>query len=183
MMFLGMGLFKTGVLSGQASRSFYLRLTLASYAFGLAFRTWSIHARWEAEFSPVLWAWASFDQFARVALTLGHVGLFYLLWSALSDSRFMRALAATGRMALSNYLLQTIIANLIFSGIGLGLFGLFDFSTVFLIMIGIWITQIFFSLWWLSRYCYGPFEWVWRGLTYGKLPKTNTVTGDKAAIQ
>ena len=170
MMFMGMALFKTGVLTGKASRSFYLRLTVIGYAIGLGFRIWSINARWEAEFSPILWAWASFDQFARVALTIGHIGLFYLIWSHFSQSWLMRALAATGRMALSNYIGQTIIANLIFSGIGLGLYASFDLSAVFLILIGIWIAQLLFSLWWLSRFRYGPLEWVWRGLTYGKLP-------------
>ena len=80
----------------------------------------------------------------------------------------MRALTAAGRMALSNYIGQTVIANLIFSGIGLGLYGSLDRTGVYGVMIAIWIAQLAFSMWWLARFRFGPLEWGWRGLTYWK---------------
>ena len=168
MMFLGMALFKLGVLTGERNTAFYLRLTLIAYGFGLAFRVWAVHSRWAVEFSPELWAWASFGQVARLAMTLGHIGLFFLVWKLAAGSRLMRALTAAGRMALTNYVGQTIIANLIFSGIGLGLYATVNFSELYLIMLAIWIAQLLFSVWWLARFRYGPLEWLWRNLTYGK---------------
>ena len=79
------------------------------------------------------------------------------------------ALAATGRMALSNYLGQTVLANLVFSGVGLGLYGSMSFTGVYGIMIAIWLFQVLFSVIWLAQFRFGPAEWVWRSLTYGKL--------------
>ena len=100
-------------------------------------------------------------------MTLGHIGLFFLVWSLAANSWLMKALTAAGRMALTNYLGQTIIANLVFSGVGLGLFATMDFTGIYSVMLLIWIFQLVFSVWWLSKYRYDPFEWVWRSLTYG----------------
>ncbi|MEM9895919.1 MAG: DUF418 domain-containing protein [Bacteroidota bacterium] len=83
--------------------------------------------------------------------------------------RFLTALAPLGRMALTNYLMQSLICCLIFKSYGLGLFGLV--SPVFFTLIGIsiLIIQIIYSNWWLSRYQYGPAEWLWRSMTYGSM--------------
>ena len=73
-----------------------------------------------------------------------------------------------GRMALSNYLLQSIIGTMIFYSYGLGLYGQIAPALGFVLAILIFIIQIIISKWWLSRYQFGPMEWVWRSLTYGK---------------
>ncbi len=170
MMFIGMALFKLGVLTNERSLGFYVKLAVIGYGIGLGLRSLWMVERWASDFSTALWAWSVFGQPVKLALTLGHVGLFFCLWKAFEGSAVMRALTATGRMALTNYLSQTIFANLMFSAIGLGLYMQLRLSGVYLIMIGIWLFQIGFSVWWLSRHRFGPFEWVWRGLTYGKLP-------------
>jgi uncharacterized protein len=74
-----------------------------------------------------------------------------------------------GRMALTNYLMQTLINILIFNGIGLGLAGKIGPSIYILWFVFLMILQIIFSKWWLSKYQFGPFEWLWRSLTYKKL--------------
>ena len=51
---------------------------------------------------------------------------------------------------------------------GLGLYATVNFSELYLIMLAIWIAQLLFSVWWLARFRYGPLEWLWRNLTYGK---------------
>lgn len=170
MMFFGMALFKLGVLTNERSLGFYVKLAVIGYAIGLSLRSAWIVERWASDFSTALWAWSVFNQPVKLAVTLGHVGLFFVLWKLFDGSRVMRALTATGRMALTNYLGQTILANLIFSGVGLGLFMQLSISKVYAIMLAIWLFQILFSVWWLSRHRFGPFEWIWRGLTYGKLP-------------
>ena len=168
LMFAGMALYKTGLLRGAAGRATYWRLVLVGYAIGLPIRIWTLTVRWQADFSPDLVLWPMFASLAQVALTLGHVGAFMLLWHWLADSTVMRALAATGRMALSNYLGQTVIANLIFTGIGFGLYGTVSFTTLYAIVLAVWAAQIAVSVLWLRRYRFGPLEWLWRCLTYAQ---------------
>lgn len=168
MMLIGMALMKSGWLTGEKSARAYLLLAVAGYAVGLALRSWLVMERVEAGFSPVVtWPWI-FGDLARVAITLGHVGLFLLLWKAIREGIVMRAFAAAGRMALSNYIGQTILANLVFSGIGLGLYGQLDRISVYGVLAVIFLLQIAFSLYWLARYRFGPLEWLWRTLTYGE---------------
>ena len=73
-----------------------------------------------------------------------------------------------GNMGLTNYLLQSIIGVILFYGIGFGLAGEFNAGCCYLIGIGIFILQILFSKWWLSKFNYGPTEWLWRSATYLK---------------
>jgi uncharacterized protein len=81
---------------------------------------------------------------------------------------FFDALQTVGKMTLSNYIIQNVIGILLFSGFGLGLLHL-PFYCYILIAITIYIIQIFFSKWWISKYNYGPVEWIWRMLSYGKI--------------
>jgi len=75
-------------------------------------------------------------------------------------------LAATGRMALTNYLVQTILCTSIFYGHGLGVFGEVERIGQLGIVVGIWALQLFWSPLWLKHFRFGPFEWIWRSLTY-----------------
>ncbi|MEL6483633.1 MAG: DUF418 domain-containing protein [Bacteroidota bacterium] len=84
-------------------------------------------------------------------------------------NRILNRLAPLGRMALTNYLMQSLICCLIFKSYGLGLFGSMGPLFFSLIGIGILIFQIILSNWWLTQYQYGPAEWLWRSLTYRKL--------------
>ena len=133
--------------TGQKSLRFYVTLTVVSYAVGLAFRIWMVEVRWNAEFSPILWGWPSFYEVGRLSMTLGHIGLFFIVWHWASNTRLMRALTAAGRMALTNYIGQTIIANLIFTGIGLGLYGTLERKSIVILMLGVWVFQLLFSVW------------------------------------
>jgi len=78
-------------------------------------------------------------------------------------------LASVGRMALTNYLLQSVVCTLIFYGYGLGLYGEFGPLFGLALTIVIYLAQVRLSGWWLERFQYGPIEWVWRVLTYGRL--------------
>jgi len=73
-----------------------------------------------------------------------------------------------GRMAFTNYLLQSAIFGWLFYGYGLGLFGKLGVGAALAIGIGVYILEAAFSAWWLKRYLYGPVEWLWRSATYGK---------------
>ncbi|WDI31178.1 DUF418 domain-containing protein [Hyphococcus flavus] len=168
MMLIGMAFYKWRIITGERSVRFYVTLAVCAYAIGLALRIWAVWNRWDADFSPLLWLeWVPY-QVARIAMTIGHVGLVFVLWKFFSSSLPMRALTAAGRMALTNYISQTVIANLIFTGVGLGLYGALDRAQVYGVMIVILAAQLTFSMWWLARFRFGPLEWGWRALTYGQ---------------
>lgn len=77
--------------------------------------------------------------------------------------------AAAGRMALTNYLMQTLICITLFYGFGFGLFGKITVAQGILLTIAIYLAQIPLSNLWLKKYAYGPMEWLWRSLTYKKI--------------
>ncbi|HSV88624.1 MAG TPA: DUF418 domain-containing protein, partial [Bacteroidales bacterium] len=81
---------------------------------------------------------------------------------------FSAWMSPVGKMALTNYLLHSIICTTIFYGYGFGLIGQIGAFQGVLLAIVIFIVQIPLSRFWLSRFYYGPFEWLWRILTYGK---------------
>lgn len=102
-------------------------------------------------------------------LSFGYAAALVLL---LRDGRWRRhlsPLASAGRMALTNYLLQTVICTTIFYGYGLGLFGRVGPRYWPLLAIGVYAVQLVLSTWWLHRFRYGPMEWAWRALSYGRV--------------
>ena len=90
-----------------------------------------------------------------------------LLWQRRGWQRCLRPLASMGRMALTNYLLQSVVATLLFYGYGLGLARRVSPSLAIVIVVAILAGQLLISGWWLRRYRFGPAEWLWRTLTYG----------------
>jgi len=103
-----------------------------------------------------------------VPLSLAYVSAICLYWVKKKGNSKWKILAPVGRMALTNYLMQTILGIAIFYGVGFGLGGSIG-PTVFIpIGIGIYLFQIIYSNWWMKHFNYGPFEWIWRMLTYGK---------------
>lgn len=91
-----------------------------------------------------------------------------LAWKRSGRSEMFTApVAAAGQMALTNYLMQSIVFALLFYGYGFQLFGRLDPQTAAPIGVGIYAGQLWFSVWWLKQYQFGPFEWLWRSLTYG----------------
>jgi uncharacterized protein len=84
-----------------------------------------------------------------------------------SGKKLLGWAAPLGRMAFTNYLMQSLIFGWIFYGYGLGLFGRLGVASALAIGIAVYTGQVFFSAWWLHRYRYGPVEWLWRTLMYG----------------
>ncbi|MFY2560874.1 DUF418 domain-containing protein [Corallococcus terminator] len=91
-----------------------------------------------------------------------------LLFQRATWQRLLSVLAPVGRMALTNYLSQSVISILVFYGYGLGLVGKLTPSLSILYCLGVFSVQIVASHLWLARFRFGPMEWVWRSLTYGK---------------
>jgi uncharacterized protein len=104
--------------------------------------------------------------FGVPALALFFIALVATLWQKAAWQRVLAVLAPVGRMALTNYLLQTIICVLIFYGYGFGLFGRFGALAATLIALAVFLFQVLMSTMWLKYFRYGPMEWIWRQLTY-----------------
>jgi uncharacterized protein len=104
--------------------------------------------------------------FGVPALALFFIALVATLWQKDAWRRVLGILAPVGRMALTNYLMQTVICVTIFYGYGFGLFGKFGAAASTLVAFGIFLFQIVLSTLWLTYFAYGPMEWIWRQLTY-----------------
>jgi len=102
---------------------------------------------------------------------VAYAAILLLLWQRPRIARLLRPLAATGRMALTTYLTQSIVCTLLFYGYGLGWYGHVGYSGMFLITLILFACQMAASSWWLTRFRFGPVEWLWRTLTYGRAPR------------
>jgi len=105
-------------------------------------------------------------QLGGLALSAGYAGLVATWCWRGGAATLRRAIARTGRMALTNYLGQNIVAGLIFYGHGLGLIGAFSRLEILGIAVAIYVAQVLVSDVWMARGGSGPFERLWRRLTY-----------------
>ena len=116
----------------------------------------------------VLIAWVV-GMLGGVSLSIFLVAALTLLAQRAAWREHLGGLAAVGRMALSNYLLQSLVFTLIFYGYGLGVYGQAGPFLTLLLSLLFFRLQIWMSNWWLARFRFGPAEWLWRCMTYGKL--------------
>ncbi len=169
MMLLGMALMKWRVLDASRSPRFYLLLTLAGFGVGLPLNAWETLTFIDSGYAV---HWQAFNRpsydLGRLTLALGFIGLVMAVCRLGALPLLRTALAKVGQMALTNYLLQSVLCNLVFLGVGLGQFALWDRPAMYLFVLGVWLFQIVFSLLWLERHRFGPCEWLWRSLTYGR---------------
>ena len=169
MMLIGAGMAGRGILQGLAERRVYALMALAGYGLGLPIRIWLAYEAQAQGFLTGPVAVTPGYQISRCAITLGHVGLFYLLWQRAAGP-VGNALSAVGRLALTNYIGQTLLGQfLLFPGFALGLFGKLSWASLFALAIAVWPLQMVLSTFYLRRHRTGPLEWLWRWLT--RLPR------------
>ena len=108
------------------------------------------------------------NYFGSLAVAMGYICVIMLICKRGWLQWLTNSFQAAGQMALTNYLMQSIILSLIFYGHGLGMIGYVSRTQQVLIVIAIWIFQLVLSPWWMKRFRFGPFEWLWRSLTYLK---------------
>ena len=169
LMLMGMALFKLGVLSAARSRAFYLRMAGLGFGAGLlliALGLWRSTAMGWDLLDFVLVS-QQLQYWGNLFVALGWVALVMLLcqrgWP-------LRSVEAVGRMALTNYLLQSVICTTIFYGHGLGLFGRVDRAGQLAIVVAIWAFQLIASSVWLRYFAVGPVEWLTRWLVFRRRP-------------
>lgn len=172
LMIMGMALYRWGVLAGKCSRGVYIGMAALGFGIGLPIVSSGVVQNfahdWTLAFSRFgLGAQANY--WGSLFVSAGYIGLLMCFAQSNALPKLQNALAAVGRMALTNYLLQTILATTIFYGHGLGLFGSVERVGQIGIVLGIWVIQLVISPLWLHYYRFGPFEWLWRSLTYWQL--------------
>ncbi len=170
MTLIGLGLFKLGVFTLERPTRLYIALVVIGYGMGLTVN--AFETRWIIDNGFSLLAFSQSQMtydLGRLATTLGHLGLLLLIARSGIFPRFQRALASVGRMAFTNYLTHSLVCAIFF--VGLGYFGQLERHQLYYVVFAICAVQLVVSPLWLSRYSMGPLEWLWRGLTYGALPK------------
>jgi uncharacterized protein len=169
LMAIGMGLYKLGVMTGRRSGRFYA--TLAAVALAIAVPvtalglTGCVVTNWDN-----FWLWFLSDQIIYwfgIVMSLGWISIVMLACRRGCRSWLGHSLAAVGRLALTNYLLQSLLCTFLFYGHGLGLYGSVERTGQVAIVAGVWLLQLIISPLWLQYFRFGPAEWVWRILTYG----------------
>ena len=169
-MLVGMALFRWGVLSAERSRSFYLKSAFYSLIIGFPIVIYGIYMNftmnWDFQYS--MFTGSQFNYWGSLFVAYGYISLIMVFAQSDNYYTMKKHLASIGQMALTNYILHSFIGVLIFFGIGFGFFGKIDRSLQILIVGIIWIFQYLTSEKWLNSYRFGPLEWVWRSLTYGK---------------
>jgi len=168
LMLIGMGLMKLGVFSGKRSIRFYVVCIIVGYGIGLPLCGYGAGSLIEHNFDFIyrFKIGNHFNYIGSILVALAHVGVVMVVCRAGLFTQLTRRLAAVGRMALTNYLMHTLICTTIFYGYGLGLFGQVERFALMGFVLGIWILQLFVSLIWLKHFRFGPAEWLWRSLTY-----------------
>ena len=171
MMLIGMAMYKLGVFSAARSRRFYLGLVAVAGLVGIPAVMYGVHrnelAEWSVKYS--FFFGPQFNYWASILVALGWVGAVMLACKSDAIRPLTRPFAAVGQMALTNYLMQTVLCTFIFYGHGLGRFGMFERWQQLLVVVAIWTLQLVVSPIWLRRFRFGPAEWLWRSLSYMQL--------------
>lgn len=177
MMLIGMALMRLGVMTGTRSRRFYWRLLAGGALVGLTVNGFEVYGRVASGFDALqlFGYFAPSYQLGRLGMALAWLALVMLLCGWATPAAWWQGvqsrLAAVGRVALSNYLLQSLLGMLLFTGAGLGLVGHLSRWQLYVVVLLIWALQLLWTPAWLRHFRFGPVEWVWRWLTYGTRPR------------
>ncbi len=164
LMLIGMALFKLGVLGAERSNAFYTRMAVVSYGIGLTLNLADICGTFG--YGPTFlqtdtWTYIGYDV-GRVSIALGHLAAIILLVKNGWFRSLVNLFASAGRMALTNYVAQSVICITLFFGFGFGLFAKFEHYQLLLIAVLIGIVLLFSSTLCLRVLGAGPLEWLMR---------------------
>ncbi len=165
-MMLGMALLKTGFLTGALAPKTYWKLAAAGAVAGLGLVAARLLGVADSAYGDhvlnALWTLHRFG--GALFWSALAVGLVAVGWNA-------RALAAVGRTAFTVYILQSVIGLVLFSSLGFGLFGQLSLGALTIVTALVFVFFLLAAPLWLSKFRFGPLEWLWRSLTYGKRQK------------
>ncbi|MBS0476599.1 MAG: DUF418 domain-containing protein [Proteobacteria bacterium] len=168
---IGMALYQMGLFSGRMDPARMRHWGWIGVASGTAVTAalglWAYRA--DFPFHLTFFVFIGASPLPRLAVVLGLAALLSLWAPRATRSALGTRFAAAGRMAFSNYIGTSLLLVPVFNGWGLGLFGRFGRLELFGFVLAVWALMLAWSKWWLERYRYGPLEWLWRCLTYGRM--------------
>jgi uncharacterized protein len=170
LMMIGLGLYKLGVLQGRRSPLFYAAwVAAAAVSLALIWLQSGETIRRDFDLAYASGVGVAANWFLSPVVSLGYASLAILLLKTPLGPLLRITIGSVGRMAFSNYIAQSLIMTTIFwGGRGLGLFGTINRDEWIPIVLAIWAAQLVWSPLWLAVARYGPLEWLWRRLSYGR---------------
>lgn len=170
MMLVGIAFFKWNMLSAGKSYGFYGKMVAIGYAIGLSINYYELQIVLDGKFSLLAFSQSGITYyFGRFAICMGHIGLIMIFCKSSFLPWLKGSLAAVGKMALTNYIMHSVICMIVFTGVGFGMFGKLQRFELLYVVFSIWIFQLILSPIWLKFFHYGPMEWLWRNLSYQKI--------------
>ena len=165
---IGAGIYRTGFMNGGMASSLYRRTAIIGLGVGLPLAALGVVFTALGDYSrEVAFIGQIPNTLGTIPASLGYMSLI-ILWNNGADNRLKRRLRAVGRMALTNYLMQTVLGVLVLTMLLVDVDSVTR-APVLLFVFAVWALQIWWSQAWLSRFLYGPAEWVWRVATYRKI--------------
>jgi len=150
---------------------FFRKALIWGLAIGIPSSTLYVFSWFNGQMNvPSLWSTISTSMHivSGIAIGISYVSAIALFFNKQKSGNPLIKLSYVGRMALTNYLMHSVICTTLFLSYGFGLFGKVEVWQGMLLTIVIFVMQVPLSNFWIKRYHYGPFEWIWRSLTYGK---------------
>lgn len=168
---IGMALFKSGLFAGSWNADRLRRWSWRGIGGGLVLTLPFAWWLWREQFALALtlFVWLGPAALGRLASTVGYATLGVILARRFSTSALGERLVACGRMAFSNYIATSLVMTFVFHGWGLGLYARYGRSELMGFVALGWALMLAWSKPWLARFRFGPLEWLWRSLTYGRV--------------
>ncbi len=170
LMLIGMALYRMGLFNGgfdpARQRSWGWAGLIVGGGLHLAIALWTKSAGFT--YYATLASFMGITPIPRLIMVLGLAALL-ALYGPRATGWLGQRVSAAGRAAFTNYLGTSIVMLFVFHGWGLGLFGQLNRTQLYVVVLLSWALMLLWSKPWLDRFRYGPLEWLWRCLTYGKL--------------
>jgi uncharacterized protein len=184
LMLAGMALLKWGVVTGERTPSFYRKLGAIGIGAGVPLVAcglvqnnatgWNVR---DGYFLASQW-----NYWGSVLIALGWIGWILRFWKTGTSRWLISRLAAVGRMAFTCYIAETLLCTTLFYGRGFGLFGRVDRLGQVLVTLSVWLLLLLSARRWLEHFRFGPLEWLWRTLTYGRVEPIMRAAGSSVPV-
>jgi uncharacterized protein len=166
----GIALFRMGILSALRPPKLYWTFIVVACLVGFPLICYGTQRDFAVEWNlqQSLFFYFQYNYWASILVSLGWIGIVMIVWQS-GNPYLLKPAVAVGRMAFTNYLLDSVICTYIFYGFGLGYYGKVSRMHQFDLVLAIWVVQLVISPIWLKYFRFGPMEWLWRSLTYWRL--------------
>lgn len=166
MMLIGVAAYRLGIIQGERTPGYYRRLATLGFGVGIPIAALGVAVQAAAGYKSSIAVIGEIpNTLATIPMTLGYLGLI-TMWNLRPDTALRQRIRATGQMALTNYISQTVIGLIVLRHVFA--FGGLTRWQITIFVAAVWALELAWSKPWLTRFRYGPLEWAWRTATYRK---------------